>query len=188
MMLDRAKRVLGVRIPAWFACALVVAATGGMAGGKFYDEIRVSDEFAKAMAERRLEMLDDDSVRFAVTVKEFVNAVLEGKNEAVETRRHGLTSHIAAMYTRVGINRGWFDRHTRFAANAYQERIQEFRKAVLKVDGVLSMRVFWESLSALLVAQYIFLDEMNRQLSGDGICHDEPAVTGPRAPAGEKRV
>ncbi len=164
-------KLANARVPGWLAIVSVaVAVLAGAGVGKLYAEKQASAALARSVAEGRLERLDRDTVTLTATAKEFVDAVLDEESGSVETRRDRLTTHIAAMHARVRVNGGWFDRPTAFAAAAYQERMLLFREAVLEVDGVMTMKPFWESASALTVAQKVFLEEMNRQLSGGPGC------------------
>lgn len=164
-------RFAGAPVPAWFAIvAVAVAVLGGVGVGKLYAENRAAEALAASMAEGRLEKLDGDTVAFTVASKEFADAVMAAEGQPFETSRERLTSQIAAMHARVRGNEGWYNRSTGAAAGLYQEKMLVFRKAVLKVDGVLTMKPYWETISALIVAQKIFLEEMNRQLSGKPGC------------------
>ncbi len=132
----------------------------------FYNKSR-EDTLSKAHVERiEAKLLDVQrhSVEFQTYAGAFVSSILDNDND-IDGKRSELIDNILAQDAAIDVSMALFDPKTQSAVSNYRTSLREMRNAVDQVTDVVSMGLFWEAASNLLVSRNAVLKALEEQIS-----------------------
>lgn len=112
--------------------------------------------------ETRIQKIQRHAIDFQTYAGAFVSSVLDGGD--VASARSTLIGNILSQDAAVDVSSRIFDEQTMLAVSSYREALRGMKDAIGQVDGVVSMGVFWEAASNLLVARNSLLDALEKQV------------------------
>lgn len=157
------------RVPRWqiIVFGLFVLLAGWFQSDYYYNK-SLNDGLASAKVLRiEAEALDikSRSVDFQTYAGAFVSSILDNAKD-VDTRRAALVNNILAQDAAVDMSAAIFDEQTTVAVSEYRSALREMRAAVDQTTDVVSMALFWNAASNLLVARNNLLENLQRKIGG----------------------
>lgn len=155
-------------VPRWqiIVFGLIVIALNVLQQLYFYEKTLADTHFQSQQEriEAKLLEVQRHSVEFQTYAGAFVSAVLD-TDEAVNGKRAALIDNILAQDAAIDVSMALFDENTKSAVSEYRSALRDMRSAVDGVTDVVSMSVFWEAASKLLVARNALLQALEEQAS-----------------------
>lgn len=104
--------------------------------------------------------IQQHSIDFQTYANAFVASVLDGTDDLGE-RRQTLIDNILSQDAAVDVARDVLDASVKREVEDYRKALREMKASVESVSDVVSMSVFWQSASDLLVARNKLLDALS---------------------------